>query len=175
MISMNIENPLAYSFIIQDDIYLLDADKQLFKGPEKAAPGAIVVKETPAPSFKYLGAYKKLYLVLSHYTGAEFIADAHLTALHNTLKRLDYEPGDIAVFNLATYPDTKFEQIVDFFKPQKLLILGSRALPHGTSTPMQNAPQPVLGINTLFTFGFHEMMDSQENKKTFWEAIKLFK
>jgi hypothetical protein len=172
---MNIENPLAYSFIIQDDIFLLDADKQLFKGSEKPAPQAILVKETPAPSFKYLGAYKKQYLVLTHYSGAEFIADAHLTALHNTLKRLDYDPGDIAVFNLATNPAADFEQIINFFKPQKLLILGNGALPHGISAPVQNTPQPVSGISTLFTFGFDEMMDSQENKKAFWEAIKLFK
>jgi hypothetical protein len=175
MTSMNIENPLAYSFIIQDDIYLLNADKQLFKGSEKPAPEAVVVKETPAPSFKYFGAYKKQYLVLTHYSDAEFMADAHLTALHNTIKRLDYEPGDIAVFNLATYPDAQFQQITDFFNPQKLLILGKGALPHGISAPVQNTPQPVSGISTLFTYGFDEMMDSQENKKAFWEAIKLFK
>ncbi len=158
---MNIENPLAYSYILQDDIYLLDADRQLLKAPEQQATAAIVIKETPALTFKYLGAYKKQYLVLSHYTSAEFIADVHLTALHNTLKRLDYEPGDIAVFNMATYPDTKFEEIAGFFKPQKLLILGRGALPHGTNTPLQNVPQPVSGISTLFTFSFDEMMDSQ--------------
>ncbi len=171
---MNIENPLAYSFILQDDIYLLDADKQAFKKKEPPAPEAIVVEETRALAFKYLGGHKKQYLVITHYPEADFIDTAHLTALENTLKRLGNELDDIAIFNLANFPEAQFGQIIDFFKPQKMLILGSSALPPAMGTVYQNKPQPVNDIRTLLTFSFGEMMDSVVSKKEFWDAMKLF-
>src|ERR1700722_13021835 len=103
---MNVENPLAYSFILQDDIYLLDADKQSLKKKEqplpetvlvKETPESTLVKETPEPIFKYLGSYKKQYLIIAHYPDSDFMAETHLTALESTLKRLGYALDDTAI------------------------------------------------------------------------------
>jgi len=170
----NIENPLAYSFILQDDIYLLDADKQALKKREQPAPEAIVVTETPGPLFNYLGGHKKKYLVITHYPDADFMESAHLTALESTLKRLDTELDDVAVFNMASYPEAQFQQIIDFFKPEKMLILGKGALLPAMGVIHPHKPQPVGNVRTLFTFSFGEMMGSVENKKEFWDAMKLF-
>ena len=169
---MNIENPLAYSFILQDDIYLLDADKRALKNREQPASETVIVTETVGPVFKYLGGHKKQYLVITHYPDADFMTPPHLTALENTLKRLGNQLDDIAIFNLARHPNAEFRQIVDFFEPQKMLILGKYALPSAISKIDPNKPQPVNNILTLFTFSFGEMMESVENKKEFWEAMK---
>lgn len=171
---MTIENPLAYSFILQDDIYLLPADKQVFRKTQHHEAEAIVANETPAPVFKYKGGHKKQYLIITHYPDCDFMADAHLPALESTLKRLGYEMDDTAIFNLAHYPGVQFQQIADFFKPQKMLVLGNYALPAAMHTVSRNEPQLVTNIRTLFTFSFNEMMDSVESKKEFWEAMKLF-
>ncbi len=171
---MNVENPLAYSFILQDDIYLLPADKKALQKKELPVVEAVIVEETPALVFKYLGGHKKQYLVITHYRESDFMSDAHLTALESTLKRLGYGLDDTAIFNLANYPEAQFEQVIDFFKPQKMLILGNQALPPAVGAVYQNKPQLVGSIRTLFTFSFKEMMDSVQNKKEFWEAMKLF-
>jgi hypothetical protein len=171
---MNIENPLAYSFILQDDVYLLNADKQSLRKNEQTLPEPIPVEETPKPVFKYLGGHKKQYLIIAHYPETDFIAAPHLAALESTLKRLGTELDDTAIFNLANYPEAEFQQIIDFFKPQKMLILGNYALPPAMRAVDQNKPQPVSSIRTLFTYSFKEMMDNTENKKEFWEAMKLF-
>jgi hypothetical protein len=171
---MNIENPLAYSFLLQDDIYLLNTDKERFKKMEQATADDIAAEKTPSPAFKYRGGHKKQYLVVTHYPGADFIATPHSAALESTLKRLGYEPDDIAIFNLAHYSGAQFQQIVDFFKPQKMLVLGNQALPPAMCAVDRHKPQPVNNIRTLLTFSFDEMMDNVENKKIFWEAMKLF-
>jgi hypothetical protein len=171
---MNVENPLAYHFILQDDIYLLAADKQAIKKKEPAAPEVLIVEKTPEPVFKYLGRHKKQYLIITYYPGLDFMEAGHLTALESTLKRLGYELDDTAIFNLAHYPEAKFKQITGFFKPKKVLILGNQAMPASTDAIHPNKAQQVDEVHALVTFSFDEMMDNVENKKAFWEAMKLF-
>src|SRR6202012_487472 len=109
-----------------------------------------------------------------HYPNEEFIAEAHLAPLSATLKRLGIEADDTAIFNVAKYPAAQFKEITTFFRPQKMLILGHEALPAGLRTLPRHKPLQGSEIRTLFTFSFIEMMESAENKKTFWEAMKLF-
>jgi len=171
---MKIENPAAFSFIMQDDIYLLNKEKDTFSNiaPAPDAPEPVLVKETPRISFNYLGKHKKLFLILTHYPGTDFIAANHLTALENTLKRLEFSLDDTAILNTAHHPEATMEQLSDFFKPQLLLVLGQKALPSGAQKLELNKRLELNNCRTLFTFSFDEMMDSNENKKAFWEQMK---
>ncbi|HEY8930116.1 MAG TPA: hypothetical protein VIM55_13035 [Mucilaginibacter sp.] len=184
---MNIENPRAFSFIMQDDIYLLDADKQQYTQPAQQAPAATVaepepvymspapppVKETQPLSFNYLGGNKKNFCVMVHYPEHDFMHEKHLAALEATIGRLGFTRDDVAIFNRAKYPDAAFDVISAFFKPQKLLILGSSSRPSGIGSVALNTKKIINNHPTLFTFSFDEMMDSVENKKAFWEQMKL--
>ena len=182
---MNIENPRAFSFIMQDDIYLLDADKQLYASsaqqaaatvaaePEAVYVAPLPVKETQPLNFNYLGGNKKNFCVLVHYPEHDFMHEKHLAALEATIGRLGFTREDVAIFNRAQYPDAVFELISAFFKPQKLLILGSSSLPVDIGSIALNTQKIINNHPTLFTFSFDEMMDSVENKKAFWEQIKL--
>lgn len=176
---MRIENPVAFSFILQDDLYLLNTDK--IAQPVREIPATIpeavlqapsIIIETPSVSFNYLGKLKKHYLILVFYPGLECMPAPYLTALENTLKRLGFELDDVAILNLANYKDAIFAQLSDFFKPQKLLILGHNALPQGFEAPPINQQAEVNKARTLFTFSFDEMMDNNDNKKVFWEQMK---
>jgi len=165
---MKIENPLAFSFIMHDELYLLKEDEELRNTISIPQP----VLETPPVNFNYLGMNKKNFLVIVHYQDSEFINDKHLTALQSILSRLEFSLDDVAILNKAKYPEDSFEHLTDFFKPQKLLLLGKQALSKGNALLTFNKPQPLNNCRALFSFSFDEMMDNNENKKAFWEQMK---
>jgi hypothetical protein len=178
-VKVRIENPAAFSFILQDDLYLLKNEK--FVQPPAEIPAAApepvlqiptLVIETPAVDFNYLGQNKKHYLTLVFYPGLECMPAPYLTALENTLKRLGIALDDVAILNRANYQETAFEQLAAFFKPGKLLILGQNALPAGLPMPKLNQQALVNNARTLFTFSFDEMMENNDYKKLFWEQMK---
>ena len=177
---MKIENPAAFRFIMQDEIYLLNKDKIIYhtyESPLTIEPAQTVetvatIEETLPVSFNYRGGHKKNFLVIVHYAESEFINEKHLIALESILKRLEFSLDDVAIFNRANYRDVSFEILTDFFKPKKLLVLGENALPAGIGMLPLNTPRQFDNYNALYSFSFDEMMDSNENKKAFWEQMK---
>jgi len=167
---MQIENPLAYRFILQDEIYLLSKDKEVYIG--NAADAAPRPEPPVRLNISYLGKNKNNLLVIVHYPELEFIEATHLAALENIVKRLGLTIDDAAIFNKAKYPEQTFASIAEFFKPRKLLILGKDALPADAGPLSYNKPEIINGCNTLFSFSFDEMMDKNEYKKAFWEQMK---
>ncbi|MGZ3873991.1 MAG: hypothetical protein ACXVJD_13795 [Mucilaginibacter sp.] len=182
---MDIENPVAFSFIMQEDIYLLNKDKPFYSVPPETKPETVAEPEPEyaaaapepvavprQPSFTYLGDHKKNFLVIVHYPEHEVMHDKHLVALESTLNRLGFTRGDVAIFNRANYPDDDFGTLSAYFKPKKLLLLGKNSLPGGIGALELNKPVQVNDYPVLLTFSFDEMMDSIENKKAFWEQMK---
>ncbi|MEO6631355.1 MAG: hypothetical protein ABIN13_06515 [Mucilaginibacter sp.] len=183
---MTVENPMAYSFIMQDDIYLLNADKEQYTlSQEVIMPSALAEPEpvyTPVPpapvvapepiSFKYLGGNKKGFLVITHYPEQDFMYDKHLAALESTLTRLGFTRDDIAIVNRVHYANTDFDILAGFFAPKKLLILGKHAVPGKMEALELNKLKQAGTLTALLTFSFDEMMDSVEHKKAFWEQMK---
>ena len=188
---MKVENPVALRFLLQDELYLLDTDRPLYENRETAehiiekpepetitqaqVPTIQVTKpevKTPAVTFNYLGKNLKSFLILVHYPGLDFIADVHLTALQNILKRKDLEIDDVAILNMDKYNTTNHNELISFFKPAKLLLLGQAALPQGMAPLALNTPKQLNNYTALYSFSFNEMMESTENKKTFWEQMK---
>ena len=176
---MKTENPAALHFILQDDIFLLNQDRETYSDtalpveqPVLQAEPTVVV-ETKQVAFNYLGGNKKNFLITVHYPGIDFMADAHLTALQNTLKRLGFELDDVAILNIANHVDTDHETISNFFNPEKILLMGKSALPKNISPLKLNEQQTQGKAAMLFSFSFDEMMDSNDYKKAFWEQMKL--
>jgi len=178
-VKVKTENPAALHFILQDDIFLLNQDREAYNYTALPSeqpvpqPEPIVILETKQVAFNYLGSNKKNFLIIVHYSGIDFMADAHLTALQNTLKRLDFELDDVAILNLANHIEADHEMIVSHFSPQKLLLMGKNALPKNISSLTLNEQQTQGNCAMLFTFSFDEMMDSNDYKKAFWEQMKL--
>ncbi|HEY2582438.1 MAG TPA: hypothetical protein VGI43_11565 [Mucilaginibacter sp.] len=166
---MKVENPLAFNFIIQDELYLLNGDKDSFIN-KVTIPEPVI--ETTPDKLNYLGGNKKNFLVVVYYPDLEFMDDKHLTALESTLKRLGFGLEDTAIVNRATYNEISHEHLVDFFKPQKMLLLGADATPAGPEAFNLNKPKQLNNCSVLLTFSFDEMMDNTENKKSFWEQMK---
>lgn len=166
---------------MQDEIYLLNKDKEFYNTPATppsativAEPGHIATAESAAPQqpvgYKYLGGNKKNFLIVVHYQEHDFIHEKHLAALESTLVRLGFNRDDVAIFNKAGQ-DAGWDALSAYFKPAKLLIMGRQSLPAGIAIEL-NKPMSLNGQPALFTFGFDEMMDSVEKKKVFWEQMK---
>jgi hypothetical protein len=178
MLNMKVDNPYAFRFIMEDEIYLLDKDKGVKTIPSTEnisvdEPPAIAkpIVETPQITFNYLGDNNKRFLVLVNYAAEEFIAAEHLTALENILKRKELAIADVAILNINTYADTDINQLTEYFKPEKLLVLGADALPAGIKLIL-NKPEQGDSYTALYSFSFDEMMSSNDNKKAFWEQMK---
>lgn len=189
---MKVENPVALRFILEDELYLLSKDKPLYEkkaitepiiaeqAPEIQTPQVVApVIEEPQPeiktqalSFNYLGQNLKNFLILVYYPELEFIADAHLTALQNILKRKEFELNDVAIVNIAKHNGVTLDGLTGFFKPARLLLLGQAAIPQGLAQLSLNSPKIVSGFPALYSFSFGEMMDSVDHKKAFWEQMK---
>jgi hypothetical protein len=200
MLNMKVENPNAYQFFMQDEIYLLEKDKGIKSSPEvpdaifttlpetkppvaetpvlaepntanaPAAPEPVL--ETPKASFNYLGNNNKNFLILVNYPTDEFIAPHHLTALENILKRKEMAISDVAIVNTNHTPGVTFEQLNTYFKSAKLLILGEQALPAGIGKVTLNHPFTLNNCTALYSYSFGEMMDINDHKKAFWEQMK---
>jgi hypothetical protein len=172
------ENSAALHFILQDDIFLLNQDREAYSDKvsfvvQPVPQAELLVVETKQVEFNYLGGNKKNFLITVYYPGIDFMADAHLTALQNTLKRLGFELEDVAILNLANHTEADHETISGFFSPKKMLLMGKSALLKNISTLKLNEQQTQGNCAMLFSFSFDEMMDSNEYKKAFWEQMKL--
>lgn len=175
---MKVDNPNAFRFIMQDEIYLLDNDKAVKQTPPvntTPADAPVIAPppvQTPVISFNYLGQNSKHFLILVNYANEEFIAEAHLAALQNILKRKDLEIADVAIVNTHTYPGIGIKELNEYFTPEKLLILGEKALPGGLEKPALNQAITTGGCPILYSFSFDEMMASNDHKKAFWDQMK---
>lgn len=176
---MNLDTPLnQLQHFLPEELFLLRADREAYRNPapQPVEPVTlpVTIDETPAISFKYLGGNQKNFLVLTHYTSDEFIAEAHLNALISTVTRLNYSLQDLAIINLAQNPVATWQEFLQFFNPRKLLILGSKALPANLPTLNLNEADQADDCQALYTFAFDEMMGNKENTKAFWNQIKTF-
>lgn len=162
---MKVEDPAAFRFIINEDIYLLPEDKEL------QSKKVVKVAESVPFSFNYEGKNKKKFLILTYYPDHEAIYAPHFTALEAILSRKGYQPDDVAILNMAMNI-ADVDTIIRHFTPEKLLILGEKAIPRGMATPAFNQLQPIASCNTLLSFCFDDMMESTDNKRAFWEQMK---
>jgi hypothetical protein len=172
--------PHELQHFLTDELYLLNADKAFYSTPQTFEPvltDAIAkadanTTQTPVMQFKYMGGNQKRFLVLSYYPDSEYMNEAHLKALTSTLGRLGFATDDIALLNVAAYADTGWQQLQEFFGVQKVLLLGTQALPAGLPVLPLNQVTPIGDAKALFTFSFDEMMGQKENTKAFWTQMQ---
>jgi DNA polymerase III psi subunit len=202
MLNMKVDNPQAFRFIMQDEIYLLDKDKGVKNTPSadniplgqtqpvvELIPPVIepvgeqtqvtpepqipdLTVKTPETNFNYLGKNNKNFLVLVNYADEEHIAATHLTALESILKRKDLSIDDVAILNVNKHAPLKLATLSEYFKPTRLIIMGKDSLPEGIGNLPLNQPLQGKKTHVLYSFSFDEMMSSNDNKKTFWEHMK---
>jgi hypothetical protein len=133
-----------------------------------------IVAEAPALYFKYLGANTKNFLIVCNYPGAEHHMDEkHLEALKSALGRKDLALDDVAILNIANYTTADVSQLTEYFKPQRLLLLGQVAVLQGWENVPLNQIDSLGGIKALYTHSFTEMLGDRDKTRAFWEQMKV--
>jgi hypothetical protein len=196
-VKVNTDNAAAdLRYLLTEDLYLLNADKEGYRNPAHlsdivteptlepaiiepvieipAASEPAAVRETPVNNLKYAGSNKKHFLVICYYPHEDFMPEAHQKGLESTLSRIGYVLDDIALVNMAHCPGVDFARLASQFAPQKLLLLGSQAMPVGLQINGLNQTQTIKNMLALYTYSFDEMMGNKENTKAFWNQIKTF-
>lgn len=210
---IKVDNPQAFRFILQDELYLLPEDKvaipiaapevtslvtgaaqlppapavnqpaiaatsvlpqpiRVIEGANTATPVLPQPIQTPRPAFNYLGGNKQNFVILVNYASDEHIPAAHLTAMENILKRKELGLDDVAIFNIHHHQPLAIAKVAELLKPLKMVIMGKEALPQGIGNLPFNSPVQGKKTTVLYSFGFDEMMSSNENKKAFWDQMK---
>lgn len=173
---MIVENPHALTYLLTEDLYLL-ADEDTTNTTAHTA--AQTAEETPAIApavinFNVHGGYQQRFLIMVHYPEHELMEDNHFAALTNTVTRKGLTIDDIGILNMALYPDNTFDEIYDFLKPQKLLILGRSALPAASPAPILNKATSLNNYQLLYSYSFDEMLGNKDNTRAFWDQVKTF-
>jgi len=173
---MIVENPHALTYLLTEDLYLL-ADEDTTNTTAPATVQAVEETQDIVPAvinFNAHGGYQQRFLIMVNYPEHELMEDSHFTALSNTITRKGLTIDDIGILNIALYPDNTFDEINDFLKPRKLLILGKNALPAALPAPMLNKAASLNNCQLLYSFSFDEMLGNKENTRAFWDQVKTF-
>jgi hypothetical protein len=181
---MIIENPAALQFLLTEEIYFSKNDIDNFEAvapevvtveapPVENPPVQPVVIQTPVVEFQYLGQNKKGFLIVCHYADNEHMDDKHLEALKSALQRKELGLDDIAILNLGRHAEADINLIQQYFKPQRLLLLGDHCRLTGWEILALNQLTDLQSIKALYTYSFGEMMGDRDKTKAFWEQMKL--
>lgn len=173
---MKVENAQALRFLMQDDLFILPEDAAVL---DQNAPVITAVEAgTPPPpiAFRHYGGNKTNFLILTHDAGVEFMPDAALAALLNTLKRKEQSltEEDIALVNLANYPEATRADLLQYFSPKKILFLGINPARLGWNACSLNSVSEQEGRQLLVGYSFNDMMGNKEKTLAFWTPMKTF-
>ncbi len=180
---MIIENTAALQFLITEDIYLAKKDVNIYRDMVSHTGAAAVdlpedtnVMPLIAPipiSFSYLGDNKQQFLIVCHYAEVDCIDDKHLEALKSALQRKDLTLDDVAIINLAKHSAATSDELLTYFKPKRLLILGREGLLSPWDASPLNQLTDLGGRKLLYSYSFAEMMGDRDKTKAFWEQMKV--
>jgi hypothetical protein len=130
------------------------------------------VIETPKPAFEYLGKNQKGFLIVFHSNGAGKFDDKHFAALTSSLTRKELSLDDVAIIDLHAHPNTTIADIAAYFKPARVMLLGSQCLLPGWHKLKLNVIAKGNAYTALYTYSFDEMMGDKDKVKAFWEQMK---
>ena len=192
---MIIDNTAGLQFLLSEDIYLVRSDMDnmnvgvseimetitdetitLAEPVELYVPAVAEIAEpasvAPEFSFSFIGKNQKGFLILCFYPDEDTMEEKHLEALTGALKRKELSLDDVAILNIANYKDTTIARATEYFKPERLLILGKTSLVAGWDKFTPNQLEKLDDITALYTFNFAQMLGDRERTKIFWEQMK---
>lgn len=178
MSELKTSNPLALHFLMNEDLYRFQEEEIL--QPEALHTNVAQVKdetieareETADQGYEYYGENNRYILLLVDSPDHKVMAQKELDALQNTLSAKKLEMKDVAIVNLAHYPDATFQKLKEFFVCSSLVLLGVSCKRIKMQEVPLNLITTVEGTKVLATYSFAEMLDSNDKKRAFWNEMK---
>ncbi len=178
------QNVNALRFLMNDDLYdlgdVIQSHKLAVVPEEKiinplTEPGYEVKKvELQAVSFNYLGENNRYFLIIVDDKTHADLNTPHREMLMKIMAAKKLELRDLAIVNLAKYPDSNFGQLKNFFSCSKIILFGIDPQTIGLPGTGANQPGKHLDIKVLATFGLEEMSSNTDKKREFWNVMKDF-
>lgn len=184
MSNLTTNNPVALQALMSETIFTqgfeadeLDRATPVADAAVKAAEGAAPapVGGSPLEEFVYQGDKSTGVLFILRYPDYPYFSPQAEDAFVKTIGALKLSPDNVAVVNLANaHNPNDFKQIMEFFKPTKITLLGVE--PASLKLPAIAHNSYMKGrVATVFnTFSFEEMFADVEKKKAFWGEFRVF-
>ena len=194
MNSIQTQNPIALSLLINEDIYRIpepaenidlavadETESVFIKSPENkilvteelpivVLPEPIIVK----PAYKYIGDNLKSILILVNELEADILKKEDLLALNKMLAARKLEQKDVAILNIQKNTHLTFQELKDFFGFNKLLLFGINPIDLGISGIVANQICTFQNTQVLGTWHIKQMQLDEKKKLTFWTEMKKF-
>ena len=171
--TLHTDNPYALQALMSETIFSLGEQVQEARKVDptyipSAAPDLGLLEE-----FLFKGENKKHILFLIRDPNQPYMSAEAYDAFLKMLTALQLTEADIALMNVANERNSsEFKQIMNFFTPQKIILLGvdppSLKLPAIPLNALQKGR-----VSTVFhTFSLEEMLTDLAKKKAFWIEFK---
>lgn len=173
-------NGNALRFLMTEDIYVLKEEPMpltLKTIPEEiqSEPAPEVKKEEVQFSgFNYLGENNRYFLIIIEDKTHPNLNTTHKEMLMKIMGAKGLEMRDLAILNLAKYPEANFNQLKDFFSCNRIALFGIDPQRVALPAIAANKPGKHDNVSILATFSLDEMSSNTDKKREFWSVMKDF-
>jgi len=192
---MKTDNPIALRTLMSETIFAAgdvsdspqkNEDKQadmeagLVAVPPSSKTGGEEEKqddppEIPRETFVYQGDKSSGILFVLRTADHPYFSPRAEDAFAKAIGAAGLAREKVAVVNLANADNPNdFGQLMAFFQPKKIALLGVDPASLKLPAIPQNAHKKGKKAVVFHTFGFEEMLDDANRKKAFWTAFKTF-
>jgi hypothetical protein len=140
--------------------------------PTQKSPAIVEPKKTL--EFNYIGENNKYFLILIDDASAKEISSVHKEMLLKIMAAKGLELRDLAVLNLHLFPDTKIQELKEFFSCNKLVLFGINPQRIALPSISSNKVESHQSIKLFSTYSMDEMINDVNKKKEFWAIMKDF-
>lgn len=165
---------VLFSFKEEEPTLKVEVDNSSARAENREAK-QVGSEEKIDKTFVYQGNMDKGILFILRYQEYPYFSPQADDAFMKIMKAIGLSKEEVALVNLA-HPDNpnEFKQIMEFFSPQKIILLGVD--PKSLRLPEIQHNSYMRGrIAVVFnTFSFEEMFDDLDKKRAFWNEFKNF-
>lgn len=168
------DNPVALQALMSETIFAMGFDEQttLTDLPTEAQPP---ITKDAVEEFIYQGDKETGVLFILRYPAYPYFSRQAEEAFVKTIGALQLTPQNVAVVNLAnSHNPNDFKQIMAFFQPKKIILLGVEPLSLKLPEIAHNSYMKGRVATVFNTFSFEEMFADVNKKKMFWGEFKNF-
>lgn len=179
MPNLHTRNTHALRLLMTDDIYILtEKDKPFSAAISDENPPEELIQPTEeinkAKEFSYLGENNKYFLILFDDNSRNEISSLHKETLMKIMSAKGLELRDLAILNLAQYPEVNFIELKEFFSCSKIVLFGIDPQRLALPAISTNQSEKSREVKVLATFSIDEMISDTTKKREFWNVMKEF-
>jgi hypothetical protein len=123
-------------------------------------------------SFVYLGKNARNILILVYDELNEVTTEAGREVFKNIVKAKSLTANDYAILNYASYKDSTFNELGDFFSAKAILTFGVKPVQLGIKDYPQHTVITHEGVRMMFSADLHELSMDTNIKRALWMALK---